>query len=118
MKNNMSPEYFSVNLNSLKTDSKIGCDLYLLAETGADSRYVLYCREDSVFENDKRDQLLEMNIQRLFIEKDDQKKYYEYLENNIHDIISDTKVSHDEKTYILQSTGLNLVKDLFNDPQW
>ncbi len=67
-------EYLPINSNSLRTDTKIGCDLYLLIETNAGSRYVLYCRGDAVFENDKREMLVEKNITRLFIKKDDQQK--------------------------------------------
>ena len=61
--------------------------------------------------------LLERNINRLFIKKEDQGKYYDYLENNFQDIISDTRISSDEKTKIVYSAATNLVKDLFNDPR-
>jgi putative nucleotidyltransferase with HDIG domain len=110
-------DYLPVNSNSLRTDTKIGCDLYLLVKTGAGSRYILYCRGDAVFENDKRELLLEKNISRLFIKKEDQKKYYEYLESNFQDIISDTRISPDERTKIVYSAATNLVKDLFDDPR-
>jgi putative nucleotidyltransferase with HDIG domain len=85
--------------------------------TITDSRYVLYCRGDAVFENDKREMLLGKNINRLFIKKDDQQKYYEYLESNFQDIVSDTRISPDEKAKIVHSAATNLVKDLFDDPR-
>ena len=110
-------DYIPIDSSSLKADTKIGCDLYLLVKTGTDSRYILYCRGDTVFENSKREMLLEKNISRLFINKDDQQKYYEYLENNFQNIISDTRLSPDEKTKIVHSAATNLVKDLFNDPR-
>ena len=110
-------DYLPVNSSSLRTDTKIGCDLYLLVETGAGSRYILYCREDAVFDNNKREKLLEKNISRLFIKKEDQKKYYEYLENNFKDIIADPRISTDEKTIIVYSAATNLIKDLFNNPR-
>jgi putative nucleotidyltransferase with HDIG domain len=110
-------EYLPVDLSSLKTDTKVGCDLYLLVKSGADSRYILYCRGDAIFENNKREMLLGKNISRLFITKEDQQKYYEYLENNFQSIISDVSLSPDEKTKIVHSAATNLVKDLFNDPR-
>ena len=110
-------DYLPIDSNSLRTDTKIGCDLYLLVKTSTDSRYILYCRGDAVFENAKREILLEKNINRLFIKKEDQRKYYDYLEKNFQDIISDTRISSDEKTRIVYSTATNLVKDLFNDPR-
>ncbi len=110
-------DYLPVNSNSLRTDTKIGCDLYLLVKTSTDSRYILYCRGDAVFDNNKRENLLEKNISRLFIKKEDQKKYYEYLENNFQDIIADTRISSDEKAKIVHSAATNLIKDLFNNPR-
>ncbi len=112
-------EYLPINSNSLRTDTKIGCDLYLLVlmETSADSRYILYCRGDAVFESAKREKLLEKSINRLFIKKEDQAKYYEYLENNFQEIIFDTRISPDERSKVVHSAAINLVKDLFNDPR-
>jgi HD-GYP domain-containing protein (c-di-GMP phosphodiesterase class II) len=110
-------DYLPINSNSLRTDTKIGCDLCLLVETSADSRYVLYCRGDAVFEDAKREMLLEENISRLFIKKADQRKYYDYLENNFQNIMSDARISSDEKTKIIHSAAINLVNDLFNDPR-
>ncbi|MBC8550350.1 MAG: HD domain-containing protein [Candidatus Brocadiales bacterium] len=110
-------DYLPIDSSSLKADTKIGCALYLLVQSGANSRYILYCRGDAVFENNKREMLLEKNISRLFISKDDQQKYYQYLESNFQNIISDTRLSPDEKTKIVHSAATNLVKDLFNDPR-
>ncbi len=107
--------YLPIDSSSLKADTKIGCDLYLLVSSGTDNKYILYCRGDAVFENNKREMLLEKNISRLFISKDDQQKYCQYLESNFKNIISDTRLSSDEKTKIVHSAATNLVKDLFND---
>ena len=109
-------EYLPIDPSSLRTDTKIGCDLYLLVETSAYERYILYCWGDGVFENSKKEMLLANNIDRLFIKKDDQKKYYDYLENNFQNIVSDPRISTDEKAKIVLSTATNLMKDLFNSP--
>jgi putative nucleotidyltransferase with HDIG domain len=110
-------DFLPVNSSSLRTDTTVGCDLYLLVEPKSESRYVLYCRGEAVFDNNKREKLLEKNISRLFIKKDDQQKYYEYVESNFQDIISDTRISSDGKTKIVYNTATNLLKDLFDDPR-
>ncbi len=110
-------DYLPVSSSSLKTDTKIGCDLYLLVKTTSNSSYVLYCRGDAFFGNNKRESLLKKNINRLFIKKEDRQKYYEYLESNFQNIISDTRISSDEKTKIVYSTATNLLKDLMDDPR-
>ncbi len=110
-------DYLPINSSSLRTDTKIGCDLYLLVETSGDRKLILYCRGDVVFENDKKEQLLEKNISKLFIKKEGQQKYYEYLENNFQEIISDTRISSEEKVKIVHSAATNLMKDLYTDPR-
>jgi len=117
MKGNTMFEYLPINSSSLRTDTKVGCDLYLLVETSAESRYVLYCRGDATFDNDKKELLLSKSISRLFIKKEDQKKYYEYLESNFQDIIADTRISSEEKVKIVHSAATNLIKDLFDNPR-
>ena len=117
MKNDISSDYLPVNSSSLRSDTIVGCDLYLLVETKSESRYVLYSRGDAVFEDDDRGMLWEKNISRLFIKKDDQQKYYEYLENNFQEIITDVKIPPDERAKIVYSAATNLLKDLFNDPR-
>ncbi len=110
-------DYLPINSSSLRMDTKIGCDIYLLMKTTTDSQYVLYCKGEAVFENDKREKLIEENISRLFIKKEDQRKYYEYLESNFQYIISDTRIPIDERTQIVHDAATNLVKDLFIDPR-
>ena len=116
-KKNIMPDFLPINSKSLRTDTMVGCDLYILVKTSADNRYILYYRGDALFENDKREMLLERNISRLFIKKDDQQKYYEYLESNFQNIISDSRISTDEKTRIVQDVATYLVKNLFINPK-
>ncbi len=110
-------EYLPIDSSSLRTDTKIGCDLYFLVETSGDKRFILYCRGDVVFENDKKDQLLEKNISKLFVKKEDQQKYFDYLESNFQNIISDTRIPSEEKVKIVHTAATNLMKDLYADPR-
>ena len=109
--------YLPVNSSSIKTDTQVGCDLYLHVKSSAGSRYILYCRGDAVFGDNNRGMLWEKNISKLFIKKDDLQKYNEYLEDNFQEIISDTRIPTDERSKIVHSAATNLVKDLFNDPR-
>ncbi len=109
-------DYLPIDPSSLRTGKKIGCDLYLLVETSAADRYILYCWGDAVFDEAKKEMLLERNIDRLFIKKEDQQAYYKYLENNFEDIISDSKIPSDGKTKLVYNTATNLVKDLLEEP--
>ncbi len=108
-------DYLSVGLSSLRTDTKIGCDLYLLTDN--DSRYVLYCKGDAVFDSRKKEILSENKTSKLFIKNDDKQGYYKYLESNFQDFISDTNLTSDEKTIIVFDMATSMVKELFNDPK-
>ncbi|ODS33603.1 MAG: hypothetical protein SCARUB_01266 [Candidatus Scalindua rubra] len=117
MEYEISPDYLPINPGSLRTDTVVGCDIYLLAKTTAEVRFVLYCRGDAIFEESKKEILVAKKIKSLFVKKEDQQTYFDYLENNFQDILSDTKIPPDEKTKIVHSAATNLVKDLFDDPR-
>ncbi len=109
-------DFFPVTLSSLKTDTVIGCDIYLLVSDNGRSNYVLYCKGDTAFENEKRELLVRKNINRLFVGNEDQKKYSEYLETNLQHILSDEKVQPEEKAKIVYGTATTMLKDVFKEP--
>ena len=61
--------------------------------------------------------LVAMNIKILFIKKEKQQAFSDYLEKNFQHIISNTSITPDEKTKIIHFAATNLVKDLFSDPR-
>ncbi len=117
MEYEISPDYLPLSPSGLRTNTTIGCDIYLLAKTTSEVRFVLYCRGDAVFDEEKKHMLVAQRIKSLFIKKDEQQTYFDYLENNFQHIISDTNTSPDEKTKIVHGAATNLVKDIFNDPR-
>lgn len=110
-------DYLPINLNSLISETTIGCDIYLLVKTSASSRYVLYCREDAVFDTDKKETLVKKNLDKIFISKDDQQKYFKYLESNFQNITSDASIPPDEKAQVVYNIAINLIEDTFEDPR-
>ncbi len=110
------PAFFPVTLSSLKADTLIGCDIYLLVSDNGRSNHVLYCKGDTAFENEKRELLVRKNINRLFVSNEDQKKYSEYLEANLQHILSDEKIQPEEKAKIVYSTATTMLHDVFQEP--
>ena len=117
MEYEISPNYMPISPSSLRTDTTVGCDIYMLAKTTAEVRFVLYCRADAVFDETKKSMLLANRIKSLFIKKEEQEIFFDYLENNFQLIISDTSIPPDERTKIVHGAATNLVKDLFDDPR-
>jgi HD-GYP domain-containing protein (c-di-GMP phosphodiesterase class II) len=117
MEYEISPDYLPISPNSLRTNTTVGCDIFLLAKSTAEVRFVLYCRGDAVFDETKKNMLVAQKIKSLFIKKEEQPAFFEYLENNFQQIVSDTSIPTDERTKIVHSAATNMVKDLFNDPK-
>ncbi len=117
MEYEISPDYLPISPSSLRTSTTVGCDIYLLAKTTVEVRFVLYCRGDAVFGEDKKNMLVAKRIKSLFIKKTNQRVFSEYLENNFQHIISDTSIPTKEKTKIVHGAASNLVKDLYSDPR-
>ncbi len=117
MEYEISPDYLPISPSSLRTNTTVGCDIYLLAKTTAEVRFVLYCMRDAVFDDEKKNMLVAQKIKSLFIKKDEQRVFFEYLENNFQHIISDTSIPTDERTKVVHGAATNLVKDLFSDPK-
>jgi len=111
-------EFFPITLNSLKVDTEIGCDIYLLVHDNGRSRYILYCKSDAAFENEQKEMLVRKNIYNLFIGKKDKKKYSEYLESNLKNILSDEKIHPKEKAQIVYGTATNMLQDVFEEPRF
>ncbi len=109
--------YLPITLNSLRSNTIINCNIYLLASVNGASRYILYCRGDVVFEDEKKELLVRKNINRLFISRDDRQRYFEYLELNFQNIMSDEKIPPDERSQIVHNAATNLVKEIFKDPK-
>jgi HD-GYP domain-containing protein (c-di-GMP phosphodiesterase class II) len=72
--------------------------------------------KDAVFDEAKKEMLLEQKIKSIFIKKEEQPAFYDYLEINFLHIASDTNIPSDERSKIVHRAASNLVKDLFADP--
>ena len=117
MEYEISPDYMPISPRALRTDTTVGCDIYMLAKTSIEVRFVLYCKSDVVFDEAKKSMLLAQRIKSLFIKKEEQKVFFDYLENNFQLILTDTSIPPDERSKIVHGAATNLVKDLYNDPR-
>lgn len=111
-------DFLPITLNSLKADTRIGCDIYLHVHNNGTSRYILYCKSDAAFENEQKEMLVRKNINKLFIGEKDKKKYSEYLESNLKNILADDRIQPKEKAQIVYSTATNMLQDVFKEPRF
>ncbi|MFQ5962973.1 MAG: HD-GYP domain-containing protein [Candidatus Scalinduaceae bacterium] len=108
-------DYVAITHESLIENTKIGCDLYLQTNVNGSHRYVLFCRGDEIFCNERREVLIEKHIKRLFISTKDSKSFFRYQEDNLKDILADKDKSSQEKSQVVYQVAKYLVMDLMND---
>ena len=58
-----------ISPRSLRTNTTVGGNIYMLAKTTVEIRFVLYCKSDAVFDEAKKSMLLAQRIKSLFIKK-------------------------------------------------
>ncbi len=107
----------AITHSSLVKNTKIGCDVYLKSRINGDIRYILFCRRDEIFCDERKKQLLDENIEKLFIREADYASYYKYQEKNLQDVLADEKVSSEEKSHVVYNTAKYLAQDLLSDPR-
>ncbi len=110
-------EYTSISVDALLEGTEVGFDLFLRADAGESSKYVLYCRSGEDFSLERRKELLNEHADRLCISIEDIDKYIEYQERNLKEIISDENRSTKEKSGIVYQVATKVVADLLEDPK-
>ncbi len=112
---NITEEYTAITGNTLMDDSTLDFDLYLRNGTNGHSKYVLFCRGKDGFSQERKEELLSRNIERLYITTEDRAKYLRYQEKNLKNIINDESRSSREKSGVVYQVAQNLILNLLDD---
>jgi HD-GYP domain-containing protein (c-di-GMP phosphodiesterase class II) len=111
------PEYTAITRDTLIDNKNIDFDLYLRSDTNGHSNYILFCLGNEHFTEEKREYLLNKNIDRLYISDKDVDKYLNYQETNLQNIIQDGTKHSSEKSGVVYNVAKNIVMDLLDDPK-
>ncbi len=114
IKNRTEQKFMPIYLDSLRVDSVLDFDLYLLVN----NRLVLYRSANLPFTERTRRNLLENRVDRLFITSANRSNYQHYIEQNLEKILRDPSVQEDKKAGILYDTSTNLVKEVLSNPTY
>jgi HD-GYP domain-containing protein (c-di-GMP phosphodiesterase class II) len=115
--NSSISEYTAITRTALIENTEIDFDLYLSSGTHGHSQYVLFCRGNEQFSQERREVLLKRNIDRLYISTEDNDKYLKYQEKNLKNIVQDRNISSREKSIVIYDVARNITADLLNDPK-
>jgi len=115
--NSSISEYTEITRNTLVVNTEIDFDLYLSNGTNGHANYVLFCRGDEQFSQERGEDLFNRNIDKLYIASEDNAKYLKYQERNLNKIIQDSKISSKEKSIVVYDVARNIIADLLSDPK-
>jgi hypothetical protein len=114
LKNRTEQKFLPIYLDSLRVDSVLDFDLYLLVQ----NRLVLYRSANLPFTERTRRNLMENRVERLYITSSNRANYQQYIERNLDKILKDPAVQEEKKAGILYDTSTNLVKDVLSNPTY
>ncbi len=105
-------KYLPIYLESLRMDAVPGFDLY--KESGAE--VVLYRAASQPFTERERQALLDNNVTRLLVDRENRSQYQTYLEANLDTIVMDTSIKESVRAGIVYDSAKMLMEDLFERP--
>lgn len=106
-------EYLAVHLVSFPLDTVVDFDLYLRK---ADLNYVLYRARELPFTGETRDKLLYYQVDALYVQGADKRKYQQYVEKHLTQIISDPSIPSIRKADILYHASASMMEELIEQP--
>jgi HD-GYP domain-containing protein (c-di-GMP phosphodiesterase class II) len=112
-----SDKYLPVTLKSLKIGPFDKSELYLKNNVNGDRNYVLYWKGgDRLFINEKREEFIRKNINKLYVPKNGRKQYLRFMETNLERVVEDESASPKEKFGITRDIAVNIISDLSSIP--
>jgi len=105
-------DYLPVYLDALRIDTVLDFDLFLMVQ----DKMVLYREKNLPFTEDYRQNLLDNQVEKLYIPLSARNKYQKYIEASLDKIITDEKIPEPSKAKIIYDASKELVQDVFRNP--
>jgi putative nucleotidyltransferase with HDIG domain len=105
-------KYLPIYLESLRIDSVVEFDLF--KENGVE--VVLYRAASQPFTEKERRTLLDNNVTRLLVNRENRRQYQRYLEDNLGSIVMDPSIKESVRAGIVYDSAKLLMEDLFERP--
>jgi HD-GYP domain-containing protein (c-di-GMP phosphodiesterase class II) len=109
-----STRYLPVSLRSIKAGAFAGCDLYLQTVVNSEIKYVLYCKGDKLFDDERKESFVKKNINRMFVAKNGRTQYMRYMENNLEQVMHDEMTPLQKRMQFAYDIAVNIVTDSLN----
>lgn len=107
--------YLPVSLRSIKAGAFAGCDLFLQTVVNSEIKYLLYCKGDKLFDDERKESFVKRNINRVYVAKNGRAQYMRYMENNLEQIVSDEMTSLTKRVQVAYEIATNIVSDTLHN---
>lgn len=104
-------KYLPVTLRSIKTGAFAECDLYLQTVTNNEIKYLLYCKGNKLFDDERKESFVKKNINKIYVAKNGNAQYLRYIESNLEQIVHDEVTAKHERIRIIYDVAINLLRD-------
>lgn len=105
-------EFESIPVNALRNDKTINCDIFTKV---ADGHNKILSKPANISQK-IIDSLIRNNHKMVYAPVEQKEELHRYLEDNLHAIIHDEKISKEEKSEIIYASATDIVEELFSNP--
>lgn len=105
-------DYLPIRVSTLRGDRKITFDAYVRIG----EKFILYCRKGDSFEGERLNRLKKKSLKKLYILKEQENEYKEYLRQNIDKAYGTTSGEIEERALIIQGAQQAVTEDLMEAP--
>lgn len=113
---NSTDNYIPIILQSIKCNTRIGCDIFVKLFVDKKERFLLYVNRNTIIDSGKID-LLKEHVERLYVRVEDRKIFLRYLESSLKNIVNDSTLNADEKAGIVYDIAKCIMIDVFENPR-
>jgi len=110
-------DFIPINMNTIRVGIKPKFCFFLKNLLDNEVGYVLYNKGEHAIQQYHLEELQNNKVQNLYIRKNDQGKYYEYIESSLKLVMANEGIDVKEKTSLMYNVAKNIMLDVFNDPR-
>ena len=110
-------KYLPVTLRSIKTGPFAGCDLYLQTVVNTENKYLLYCKGNKLFDDERKESFVKKNINKIYVAKNGSAQYMRFMETNLEQVVHDDMAALQEKVRLIYDVAANMMSDVLIVPE-
>ncbi|MHC5034151.1 MAG: HD-GYP domain-containing protein [Planctomycetota bacterium] len=107
--------FFPVNLIIMQPGTAAPVNLYI--KVSDPPSFTLYKKAQARLPDDVRERLLNRGVQALYLRKEDERAYHDYVEQNISTLVKDDLLPREEACELVYQSTARVMDGVFRDPR-